>query len=623
MHDDRMGAERQAASRSETPSLSTRERKELWRPTGTRLPLVLVLISLALAVLLPRVTQRRITRFRNEINQLAEPARQRVMEIQLAFAVQASDSRAYRLTGDEGLPSQVAASRIRRRAAEQQLLAMVRQLDDQRSPDLTRGATMLLDLDNGLDSLMSVAASRPASSAALADQRRHGLLIKAVADSLGAAIERAAESRRTAIGDTETVVALLTAALLLLGLTAAFMVARLGSRFRTLAVRLDEQEARFRQITDNLNDVVWLSDVLFHNVLYVNGAYERIWGCSRESLEADPDSIMRGIHPDDRERARAALAQFAHRTADVEFRVIRPDGQTAWVWSRGFPVRDNEGRIFRIAGIIEDITERRQHALEREQLLGSERAARAVAEQRQLEIERVTESRGRLLRGFTHDVKNPLGAADGYLALLEEGVFGSIGDKQRATVTRIRRSIRQALELIAQLLEIARAEAGQLEIRRRSTDVVELVREAADTFRAQAARKDLALVVQASENVPVLETDSTRLRQVVGNLVSNAVKYTPAGGHIAIHVGVRSGDAKAKAGRLQIDVCDDGRGIAEEQLPMLFMEFTRFDPEAAEGAGVGLAISQKIAQALGGEITVDSRIGVGSTFTLHLPIPAE
>jgi PAS domain S-box-containing protein len=623
MHDDGTGAERQASSRSETPPLSTKERKELRRPSGTRLPLVLVLVSLALAILLPRLAQRRITRLRNDINQLAEPARQHVMEIQLAFAVQASALRGYLLTADETLSTRVVASRARRHVAEQQLLTEVRGLDAPRSSGLTRAATRLLDLDNSLDSIMSLAAGRATSAAALADQRRHWLAIEAVADSLEAAVEVAAESRRATIGNTESAVAFLTASLVLLGLTAAFMVARLGSRFRTLAVRLDEQEARFRQIADNLNDVVWLSDAPFHRILYVNGAYERIWGCSRESLEADPDSMMRGIHPDDRARARASLAEFAHRATDVEFRVIRPDGQTGWVWSRGFPVRDNEGRVFRIAGIIEDITERRQHALERERLLGRERAARTVAEQRRVELERVTESRGRLLRGFTHDVKNPLGAADGYLALLEEGLLGNIGDKPRATVAKVRRSIRQALELIAQLLEIARADAGQLQIRRRSTDVIELVRETADAFRAQADGKDLALAVEASENVPVVETDPTRLRQVVGNLVSNAVKYTPSGGHIAIHVGVRSGDAKMDAGRLQIDVCDDGRGIAEEQLPMLFMEFTRFDPDAAEGTGIGLAISQKIAQALGGEITVDSRIGVGSTFTLHLPIAAD
>src|SRR5256885_3027227 len=104
MHDKGLGAEREASSRSETPSLSTTERKELWRSTGTRLPLVLVLLSLALAMLLPRLVQRRITRLRNEINQLAEPARQHVLEIQLAFAVQASDARGYLLGGDEALP---------------------------------------------------------------------------------------------------------------------------------------------------------------------------------------------------------------------------------------------------------------------------------------------------------------------------------------------------------------------------------------------------------------------------------------------------------------------------------------------------------------------------------------
>jgi signal transduction histidine kinase len=252
-------------------------------------------------------------------------------------------------------------------------------------------------------------------------------------------------------------------------------------------------------------------------------------------------------------------------------------------------------------------------------LADSERAARETSEQRRTELERVTESRGRLLRGFTHDVKNPLSAADGYLSLLEDGLIGPLEEQQRNTIGRVRRSIRSALELIARLLDLARAETGQLELQWRLTDIKEEVRDVADAFLPQARAKSIAFAVELPADLPAVETDSARLRQVVGNLVSNAVKYTKPGGHVAIDAAVHR-DGAAERPEVLVSVRDDGPGIPAEQLPRVFLEFTRFDASAAEGAGVGLAISQKIAEALGGRITVESTPGSGSTFVLHVPL---
>lgn len=468
------------------------KQEALPRIRGARLPLVFVIVSLCLAIFLPRVAQRRIARLRNEINNVADPARLRVTEIQLALAHEGSARRGYLLTGDQQLADQFIAARVGRRTAERQLLDYTRQLDRTNSGKLPARVANIQALDAQLDSLVGSVDQRTASSVALNQQRERFAIIQRSADSLAGAIDSAVEVRRAEIGDIENRMAILTAALVLLALGAALFVGRLGSRFLTLA-------------------------------------------------------------------------------------------------------------------------------LERQRLLISEQAARALAENRQLELERVTESRGRLLRGFTHDVKNPLGAADGYLALLEEGVLGELADRQRTAVGRIRRSIHHALQLTKQLLDVARAEAGQLDIQRQETDVAALVEEVTDAFRAQAEAKRLALTLELPPGLPRLETDSTRVRQVIGNLVSNAVKYTPAGGHVAVRATIRS-NADSKIDRqLVIGVSDDGAGISPEKLPALFTEFTRLDPAAAEGAGIGLAISQKIAQALGGAITVESEVGKGTTFELHLP----
>ncbi len=360
----------------------------------------------------------------------------------------------------------------------------------------------------------------------------------------------------------------------------------------TLLEELRESEERFRQIADAIHDVVWLTDAGFTRTLFVNAAYERVWGLPRKAV-VNPEALLDGVHPDDRERVRAAQprGQF-----DVEFRVVRPDGQVRWVWARGFPVRNERGEIYRIAGITEDITERKLAA----------------------------ESRTRLIRGFTHDVKNPLGAADGFLALLEEEVAGELNAKQKDSVERSRRSIRNALSLIHNLLEIERAEAGQLDVDKRPVDVAGVARDVTEEFRAEAETRNLALSVNVadkeSDNGLLVETDHARVRQILANLLSNAVKYTQPGGRITVQAGPRSdGDAPGKGDWVTVDVTDTGTGIPPDKQALLFQEFTRFDPEAAEGAGIGLAISQRVAKALDATITVKSKPDVGSTFTLWLP----
>lgn len=236
-----------------------------------------------------------------------------------------------------------------------------------------------------------------------------------------------------------------------------------------------------------------------------------------------------------------------------------------------------------------------------------------------VERERATQSRARLIRGFTHDAKNPLGAADGFLALLDEGVLGELAPKQHDAVVKGRRSIRSALDLIAHLLELSRAESGQLEIQPVSMDLGITARGVADAFRAQAEQAQLELGVDLPDPVPPVVSDPARVRQVLANLLSNAIKYTPAGGRVTIRARSRTDGAPAAGKWIAAEVVDTGRGIAPEHQRQLFQEFTRFDSASAEGAGIGLAISKRIAEALGGHITVESEVGAGSTFTLWLP----
>ncbi len=247
------------------------------------------------------------------------------------------------------------------------------------------------------------------------------------------------------------------------------------------------------------------------------------------------------------------------------------------------------------------------------------------SERRREEIQRVMESRARLMRGFSHDVKNPLGAADGFLQLLQDQVVGPLTEKQAEHLRRARRSIHSSLDLIEDLLDLARAEAGQLEIEWGPVDLRDATRELAEEYRTQADRKGIAMHLELPDELPVIRSDATRVRQVLGNLLSNAVKYTDEG-RIAVRVDRRStgasgpADAPERAGEWVVaEVKDTGPGIPANQQRRLFEEFTRLDPGEKSGAGVGLAISQRISHALGGEIAVSSEPGEGSVFTLWLP----
>lgn len=234
------------------------------------------------------------------------------------------------------------------------------------------------------------------------------------------------------------------------------------------------------------------------------------------------------------------------------------------------------------------------------------------SERRRAELEAAVESRARLIRGFTHDLKNPIGAADGHAQLLESGRRGPLLDTQRHSVAQIRTTLRSALDLIDDLLELARAESGQIEIEWREIDVFDAARDVVGEFRAAAEQAGFRLELQQLAPAARVVSDVNRIRQILGNLITNAIKYADAGGSVIVRV-------RADESYVFIDVRDTGPGIPADQLEHLFQEFWRSDPQAAPGSGLGLAISRRVARLLGGDISVESSPGVGSCFTLRLP----
>jgi signal transduction histidine kinase len=152
--------------------------------------------------------------------------------------------------------------------------------------------------------------------------------------------------------------------------------------------------------------------------------------------------------------------------------------------------------------------------------------------------------------------------------------------------------------------------------------MTDVIRELTEVYRPQAELKGLSLKLLESERVPVIQSDANRIRQILGNLVSNAIKYTEQG-YVTVRLRVHGPGPSTPIPCVCVEVSDSGPGIPEAQRPLIFKEFTRLDPNAAEGSGLGLAISQRIAEALRGWITLESEEGRGSTFTLCLPWSTE
>jgi signal transduction histidine kinase len=249
---------------------------------------------------------------------------------------------------------------------------------------------------------------------------------------------------------------------------------------------------------------------------------------------------------------------------------------------------------------------------------------RAIAERRGNELERATEARARMLRGVTHDVKNPLGAAKGYAQLLEMEIKAPMSPEQAPLVTGIIRSVDGALAIIADLLDLARTDSGGLAVNRVDVEAGALASEAAEGHRpaAEAAGHSVEVLPPAEE--VKLYTDPVRVGQVLGNLLSNAIKYTPPPGRITVSSGPRSGDGAPGTGAwAAIQVSDTGPGIPPEEREAVFDEFTRLgDTSAQKGHGLGLAIARRIARLLGGDLTVEDAPGGGASFVLWLPLRA-
>ena len=331
--------------------------------------------------------------------------------------------------------------------------------------------------------------------------------------------------------------------------------------------------------------------------------HDQIFGYPEGRAEWTYEDFLSHVQPDDKgwvdERFGGAVA--GNGAWDFTCRIRRAnDGAERWISARGEVVTDEEGRPVRMIGVVRDVTEQ-QHA---EQAL---REARVAAEA-------ANRTKSEFLAVMSHELRTPLNAIGGYTELLEMGIHGPVTDAQRAALARIQISQQHLLGLINDVLNYAKLETGSVSYDLREVRVGEILATVEVLIAPQARARGLSLEVADYPPDLSVRADPEKLRQVMLNLLSNATKFTDAGGRIGLSY-ARDG------ARVHLRVRDTGVGIPADKLASIFEPFVQVRSDltrTAEGTGLGLAISRDLARGMGGELSVESEVGEGSTFTLTL-----
>jgi len=371
--------------------------------------------------------------------------------------------------------------------------------------------------------------------------------------------------------------------------------------------KLKESESRFRQLAENIHEVFWMSDPRKHQILYISPAYEKIWGRSCESLYQDPRSFIDAIDPEDRKHLKAVLEQQARgESTDIVYRVIRPDGLHRWIRDRSFPIQDQSGRVYRTAGIAEDITQQRE--------------AEEELKNKTIQALEASRIKSDFVSNVSHELRTPINAIIGYSSLLLDETYGPVGPDQKAPLEGVVRNANDLLNLVNDVLDLSRIESGKMALRLGPVEIPSLIQGILAGMHPLFEQKSLSVQFDSPERFPVIQSDAEKIKQITINFLSNAVKFTKQGG-----ITITAKDLPEQGG-ISFSIQDTGIGIKSEELPKIFDAFHQVDASATRefgGVGLGLAIVKKLIELLQGEVRVESEFGKGTTFTIYLPYRLE
>ncbi|TXC67288.1 PAS domain S-box protein [Piscinibacter aquaticus] len=341
------------------------------------------------------------------------------------------------------------------------------------------------------------------------------------------------------------------------------------------------------------------NDPLRGNFPFISDSVIDLLGLPPAELMRDATAVFRLIHRDDLERVRLGVVEAARtlRPWRCEFRLFDRDAQPRWVNVLATPQREPEGTLL-WHGYIQDVTDLRELQQARAEAAAAQAANRAKTE---------------FLSRMSHELRTPLNAVLGFAQLLEIDEHEPLSEQQRRRVVLIREAGAHLLEMIGELLDLTRIESGQMAVEVAPLALEPLIADCVELVRPQADAGGVSLHGAAGPATVRVLADATRLRQVLLNLLGNAIKYNRRGGRVEVAVA-------ASGSELRIDVSDTGVGIAAEHMASLFQPFQRGAQARGpiEGVGIGTAVTRALVELMGGTVTARSVPGAGSTFSVTL-----
>jgi PAS domain S-box-containing protein len=370
------------------------------------------------------------------------------------------------------------------------------------------------------------------------------------------------------------------------------------------------EQAYLAAMVESSNDAI-IGKTLQGIIASWNKGAEILFGYTATEILGQP--ITRLIRPEGQEEAADHLEKLrrGERIENFETMRLRKDGTTVDVSVTVSPINDRNGRIIGASEVARDIGKRKQAQVEREQLLLSEEAARAEAQAE-------NNAKDEIISLISHELRSPLNSILGYNRMLRSNPNDAEQVSQTCDV--IERGARTQLRLLEDLLDTSRIISGKLRLDLRPTDIVPVLADVLELMRPMAEAKGIDLHAHYDLKPEMVNGDPVRLQQVIGNLIANAIKFTPEGGRVGLCL--KRGDND-----LRIVVNDTGAGIDPEFLPRIFDRFSQADRSISRshsGLGLGLALVRHLVEMHGGAVEAASEgVGLGSTFTIKLPLSAQ